>query len=205
MKRLLAMLVATICIMAAMTSVAFAGEWRQDHRGWWYDNGDGTYQNNGWFRDGDGKYYYFGADGYMLSNTMTPDGYYVGASGAWEEKSSSAASALPDGLYTGSLSGNIGEYNGISSVKLIGDKLLIYGNLRYNNGRTYEDGVDLGANEYVFPLDRNSQYLMQTGTDPLGYENVSQAYFLSVMQSFNGLGLTITVRNGVVNKMSFES
>ena len=33
----------------------------------------------------DGKQYYFGSDGYMLSNTTTPDGYYVGADGAWIE------------------------------------------------------------------------------------------------------------------------
>ena len=30
-----------------------------------------------------GKWYYFGTDGVMLMNARTPDGYFVGADGAW--------------------------------------------------------------------------------------------------------------------------
>ncbi|MCD8221966.1 MAG: hypothetical protein LUD07_07245 [Clostridiales bacterium] len=36
----------------------------------------------GWFQQG-GKWYYCNEDGEMLANTRTPDGYYVGADGAW--------------------------------------------------------------------------------------------------------------------------
>lgn len=35
------------------------------------------------WREIDGKYYYFGTDGYMLADTVTPDDYQVGADGAW--------------------------------------------------------------------------------------------------------------------------
>ena len=28
-------------------------------------------------------WYYMGADGYMLTDTTTPDGYYVNADGVW--------------------------------------------------------------------------------------------------------------------------
>lgn len=37
---------------------------------------------NHW-QETDGKWYYCGADGAMLTNTTTPDNYYVGADGAW--------------------------------------------------------------------------------------------------------------------------
>ena len=35
----------------------------------------------------DGVYecYYFGSDGYLLENTLTPDGYTVDSDGAWTE------------------------------------------------------------------------------------------------------------------------
>ena len=56
--------------------------WKQDAKGWWVDNGDGTYKKNEWYKD-NGKDYYLGADGYMLTNTTTPDGYKVGADGSW--------------------------------------------------------------------------------------------------------------------------
>lgn len=36
----------------------------------------------GWLKIRD-KWYFFGTDGVMLMNTRTPDGYYVGADGAW--------------------------------------------------------------------------------------------------------------------------
>lgn len=56
--------------------------WKQDAVGWWWDNGDGTYPVNQWMEI-NGKYYYFGADGYMLHDTVTPDNYTVDGSGAW--------------------------------------------------------------------------------------------------------------------------
>lgn len=64
-------------------SISFAAGWTSDSVGWWYDNGDGSYKLNEWFADSNGKYYYFGPDGYMLHDTTTPDGYQVGADGAW--------------------------------------------------------------------------------------------------------------------------
>lgn len=80
--------------MAVMTvlfaGTAFAGEWKRDNVGWWYQNDDGSYQQNRWLQDTDGKYYYFNESGYMLSDTTTPDGYQVGTDGAWINGGSSA-------------------------------------------------------------------------------------------------------------------
>lgn len=77
------MMVITVLLITAGASVnAFAGQWRQDDTGWWYENEDGTYLNNGWSWI-DGKCYYFNMDGYCLQDTQTPDGYSVDAQGAW--------------------------------------------------------------------------------------------------------------------------
>lgn len=75
-------LTATMTISMSMT--AFAGQWKQDTTGWWYVEDNGNYPTNQW-KEIDGKQYYFDGSGYMLANTTTPDGYQVGADGAWIE------------------------------------------------------------------------------------------------------------------------
>ena len=59
-------------------------QWEQSGEAWRYKQADGSYVANAWFQAPDGKWYYFGADSIMLANTVTPDGYYVDASGAWD-------------------------------------------------------------------------------------------------------------------------
>ena len=82
MKKLLVLLF-SCCLSLSLTFNTFALGWMQDAKGWWYENEDGTYKTNEWFTSADGKSYYFGTDGYMLVSTRTPDGYLVGADGAW--------------------------------------------------------------------------------------------------------------------------
>lgn len=65
-----------------LSFASFAGEWQQDTTGWWYSEDDGSFPMNQW-QEIDGKQYYFNEKGYMLSDTTTPDGYKVGADGAW--------------------------------------------------------------------------------------------------------------------------
>ncbi|MBE7728068.1 MAG: hypothetical protein E7244_27875 [Enterocloster citroniae] len=80
-KRFLATaLAATMVVGSAMTSRA--AQWQQNTTGWWYQEDNGSYPVNTW-KWIDGKCYYFDANGYMLANTTTPDGYQVDASGAW--------------------------------------------------------------------------------------------------------------------------
>lgn len=77
------------CLLVISTSMpAFAGQWKQDNTGWWWQDDDGSYPTSTWRwldgnNDGIAESYYFGADGYMLTNTTTPDGYTVNADGAW--------------------------------------------------------------------------------------------------------------------------
>lgn len=85
-KRVLA-LALTVMMAGSMSMTTLAGQWKQQvtgyHQvGYVYENSDGTYAKNGW-QWIDGKCYYFDGNGYMLSNTTTPDGYTVDASGAW--------------------------------------------------------------------------------------------------------------------------
>lgn len=58
--------------------------WASNEKGWWIQYSDGTYLTNAWYQSPDsGLWYYMGADGYMLTNTTTPDGHYVNAEGVW--------------------------------------------------------------------------------------------------------------------------
>ena len=71
-------------ISAAMSFTAWAGQWQQNETGWWYQNDDGSYPSSCW-QEINGKFYYFDGDGYMLADTVTPDGYLVDDGGAWME------------------------------------------------------------------------------------------------------------------------
>ena len=72
---------AALAISAAMTVTAFAGQWRSDTNGWWYQNDDGSYPAGTWqWIDGNGdgiaECYYFYPDGYMAYNNDV-DGYHL--------------------------------------------------------------------------------------------------------------------------------
>lgn len=66
---------------------SFAGEWKSDNNGWWYQSDDGSYPKNTWQwidgnKDGISESYYFNENGYLLTNT-TKDGCTVNGDGAW--------------------------------------------------------------------------------------------------------------------------
>ncbi len=85
-------LVVTAATVASLSFASYAGQWIQDAVGWWYQYDGGGYPISKW-EVIDGKYYYFGENGYMLSNTITPDGYYVGTDGAWVQDAAQATQA----------------------------------------------------------------------------------------------------------------
>lgn len=76
------LLVLTATISTLMSFSTLAGEWKQNDTGWWYDNGNATYENNGWSWINE-RWYYFTPEGYCLMNTTTPDGFQVDENGAW--------------------------------------------------------------------------------------------------------------------------
>ena len=70
-----------------MSVTAFAGQWREDADGWWWQEDDGSYAVSSWQwldgnQDGVAECYYFDGNGYMAANT-TVDGYQVNGDGCW--------------------------------------------------------------------------------------------------------------------------
>jgi len=63
-------------------SGAMATGWIKDKGSWYYLKDSGA-MATGWIKD-NGKWYYLASSGNMLSNTRTPDGYYVDANGVWK-------------------------------------------------------------------------------------------------------------------------
>ena len=87
-KGFIKVLTVTVLLSMLASSTVFAGEWKSDNNGWWYQNDDGSYPANTWQwidgnKDGVSESYYFNENGYMLANTVTPDNYTVNADGAW--------------------------------------------------------------------------------------------------------------------------
>ena len=81
-----AVLAATLTLSSAFSSLA---EWKQDGIGWWWQESGywgqeldhwGEYPTSQWMFINK-KFYYFGADGYMLHDTIQ-DGFYLGSDGA---------------------------------------------------------------------------------------------------------------------------
>ncbi len=88
MKKKMLIIMVTVVMMIVSAMTAYAGEWKQDNSGWWYQNDGGSYPVNTWQwidgnNDGIAESYYFDSNGYLLVNTTTPDGYQVNENGAW--------------------------------------------------------------------------------------------------------------------------
>lgn len=79
-------LVAGLSVLSSMS--AFAGQWIQEERGWWWQNDDGSYPTSAWYqidgnRDGGVEWYYFDSEGWLVTNTTIDDKYTVNEDGAW--------------------------------------------------------------------------------------------------------------------------
>ena len=57
--------------------------WKELDGKWYYFCSTGSLAKNVWKAGANGIWYYLGQDGVMLTNTTPPDGYKVGADGAW--------------------------------------------------------------------------------------------------------------------------
>ena len=83
-KTLIPLLASAMAVGMSLT--AFAGTWKSNGTGWWYENADGSYLTGWNWVDGNGdgiaESYYFQNDGYLLTNT-TVEGYQVNGDGAW--------------------------------------------------------------------------------------------------------------------------
>lgn len=64
--------------------------WQQTESGWRYLGKNGYYASSRWFQDADGRWYYFNMAGMMMTDSQTPDGYYVDADGVWDGQPAAA-------------------------------------------------------------------------------------------------------------------
>ena len=96
MKRLkstkvIACLLAVVLVLL-LNSKGASAEWKQDSKGWW--NKVGSSWSIGWDKI-DGKWYYFGQDGYMVHDNVI-DGHKLGSDGAWVVLASTTTTGITD-------------------------------------------------------------------------------------------------------------
>ena len=89
----------TAAFTAMTVATASAGTWEQQGSSWLYRNDAGQLQT-GWAwidgnQDGTAESYYFDGNGYLLTNTTTPDGYTVNADGAWVQDGTVQTTLIP--------------------------------------------------------------------------------------------------------------
>ena len=96
MKYILRATAMSLAIMFALPFTSLAGEWRYSNVGneWWYAYDNGTWAAAKWQKI-DGKWYYFGEDGYMVKDNWVGE-YYLGRDGAMLE-----GGYTPEGIKVG--------------------------------------------------------------------------------------------------------
>ena len=92
MKRKLSLTLSAAALLSAVcTGPAFAGSWEmQEDYNRKYRMDDGSFAVSGWQwidtdQDGISECYYFGDNGNLYTDCVTPDGYFVNDDGAWIE------------------------------------------------------------------------------------------------------------------------
>lgn len=200
--------------MALMTMVlgtnimAFAGSWKNDSRGYWWQNDDGSYPVNCWQwldgnQDGISECYYFDGSGYMLANTTTPDGYQVNGDGAWTvngvvqtkgQQESVSYEEISDAYqnYLSTVSVEFGKIK-YDLVYLNNDNIpeLMYAfNSSHAHGVnicTYQDGVVYPLSSYESGTYGSVSYFPKTGY--IWYEDMHMGYEMEELEVMKGTTL----------------
>ncbi len=111
MKKKIAVLAATMALAALAVTPAYAGEWKSNATGWWWQEDNGTYPVNTWKwldgnKDGISECYHFNGAGYLDVNTVLADGQ-VDGNGAWivngvvQTKTNATSNAVLHDYYCG--------------------------------------------------------------------------------------------------------
>lgn len=151
-----------IIIISLLLSISFcfnvfAGKWIQDNNGWKYQEDDKSYPVSTW-KQISGNWYYFNEGGYMLSDTITPDGYTIDKSGEWIQDTDSDIQSTNNNTYIFEKSGEWvndgdipeGEYvyypNAQTRDAIISGSSSI--NCKFNYIRLYEDDI-VNSGKYI--------------------------------------------------------
>ena len=222
-KRFLALALA-VMTMLSLTIPVSAAVWKQDNTGWWYQEDNGSYPANTWKwidgnNDGVAECYYFDGNGYMLSNTTTPDGYQVNATGAWvvngvvqTQATGSAGNATHSGNYDPAhpLAGKIGEWDLRLPKNYIGYAVIVNDNVQalltgqmdqyYIPPVGYSTNPTTGTQMYVSQEDydanvRNTQELYNwfcNWLNGMNFESMSELERAKEIQKVLAKGVNIT-------------
>lgn len=169
-KKRLVLTAAAMTIL--MSTAAFAGSWKQDSLGWWYQNDNGSYPASTW-QQIDGSWYYFHSDGYMASDQWVGE-YYVGRSGAMLTNT-----MTPDGWYVDDSGRQIGYFG--SGVRY----------QKYSNGYLRQAFIDMMSDIF-------SPYEMSLMQFEEGYKDGE--HFIMFYRSYTGarVKVDISLQNGSV-------
>jgi hypothetical protein len=186
------------------TGYMYYSTWLQSSGKWYYLSDSGAMVPNQWVGN-----YYSGQDGAMLTNTMTPDGYWVDESGAYVPQNSSSSDSsdntardqnsvwLGDGYYSMSV-------NDLSSVSTSNGYLYIEGSLQYYPMSFLVTTLP----NALYSAEVNSSTVCETVVDPEtdSTETVSMNSFLQQLNESiaeqSGIGVTMYVENGAVTSMT---
>lgn len=145
-------LLLSVALATSMSFSAFAGEWKQDSTGWWYQNDNGSYLSNGWYQENN-TWYYFNQDGYMVTGwlhfTDTDRYYYFNQDGSMRteplEENGKTYTFDEDGAWSNSVDPQIQDIYDREVLRL----KIEYGN-SYNQNRSQNNnsGISL-SNENI--------------------------------------------------------
>lgn len=127
--------------------------WHQDENGWWYQNRDGSYYQDGW-QEVNGSTYYFNSNGYILTGWQTIDDKdcYFDEEGKYDETKQRPMIALTfddgPGEYTEELINCLVENNAKATFFMLGQNVEAYPEIAK---KVSDAGMELGNHSYSHP------------------------------------------------------
>ncbi len=127
--------------------------WHQDENGWWYQNRDGSYYQDGW-QEVNGSTYYFNSNGYILTGWQTIDDKdcYFDEDGKYDETKQRPMIALTfddgPGEYTEELINCLVDNNAKATFFMLGQNVEAYPEIAKELS---DAGMELGNHSYSHP------------------------------------------------------
>lgn len=127
--------------------------WHQDENGWWYQNRDGSYYQDGW-QEVNGSTYYFNSNGYILTGWQIIDDKdcYFDEEGKYDETKQRPMIALTfddgPGEYTEELINCLVENNAKATFFMLGQNVEAYPEIAKELS---DAGMELGNHSYSHP------------------------------------------------------
>ena len=154
----------------------YNGEWKKSDKGWWYDNGDGTYPKNQWLKD-NGKWFYFNGEGYLQTGWVKSGNtwYYLTESGAientWRQEGKvwyyfKSGGAMATGW----------AHDGSKWYYFLGDGVMMVGWL--NDGGTWYYLTGNGMSDYEWKeIDKKWYYFGSGGPMATGWKEINSKWY----------------------------